>query len=114
MIITSVKGNRVSWPVQTTKNAYANLGAPWDKEHLKTCTFIIKNTGATNAAQIKVLGSVDSVNFDAPIVAEKDLAAGATEVVKLSDFYTDVVIQVKSKVDGSHTTINASAAGIPM
>ena len=62
MIITSVKGNRVSWPVQTTKNAYANLGAPWDKEHLKTCTFIIKNTGATNAAQIKVLGSVDSVN----------------------------------------------------
>lgn len=115
MIITSQRPNKVAWPPQTTKDAYANLGDPWDKEHLKTCTLVVANTGSTNATKIQVLGSVNGgQSFDVSVQAEKEVAAGKSETIYLDVYVTNIVVQIKASVAGSQTTVAAYAAGIPV
>lgn len=114
MQIVSANASLKAWSEQTTTDEYEDLGKPWDKSHLKTCTLVIENTGSTNKAKAKVLGSVDGENYDIEVAAEAEVAASGAITVKWSDYYTGVVVQIKSAEAGKHTTIKARAAGIPV
>ncbi len=104
--------SRKTWAGQNTTNDYADLGSAWSKGGYRTSTVIPKNTGA-NGAHVKVLGSVDGgTNFDVEIQAETTIAAGDQLVVKFSDYYTDVKVQIKAAVADSQTTVEGRAAAV--
>ena len=79
MIITSVReqGKR---PVQTTKNAHANLNAVRQRTPQDMHVYYQELVRPT---AVKVLGSVDSVNFCAIVAEEGPGSAGATEWLNL-------------------------------
>jgi hypothetical protein len=114
MQILAARCSTAAWAEQATTNDYKNLGTPWDKEHLKSCTLVVHNTGVANAAKVKVLGSVDGENYDVEIQAEVEVAADGKKAISWSAYYTHVVVQIKASVDGSQTTVAARAAGIPV
>jgi len=51
-------------------------------------------------------------NFDVEIQAETTIAAGDQLVVKFSDYYTDVKVQIKAAVADSQTTVEGRAAAV--
>jgi len=99
------------WASQATVNAYAVLGTPWSKQHLKSGTIVIRNTGA-NGAHVKVDASFDGVNYFTVILAETVVGAGTNLVVSLTTYYPYVQIQIKAQVAASQTTVEAHAGAI--
>lgn len=97
---------------QTTTDAYADLqtaagAGVWEvlgfpRKHVR-----VRNTGATNAAHYKILGSIDGIAYDKEIVAQQSLAAVTTAFHPITDAYHSVKVQVKAAVGGSQTTVSA-------
>jgi hypothetical protein len=104
--------SKKTWASQVTTDSYADIGTSWDKDFFKTTTIIIKNTGTTNGAHVKVLGSVDGVNFDVEVLPENLIAASGKTVVRFSDYYTHIKIQVKAATAGAQTNVEAIGASI--
>ncbi len=101
-----------AWAAQTTTDANAVLGTPWNKTGLKTTTVVIHNTGTTNAATVTVEGSVDGTNWDFTIFAGTSTAAGARQVVRFADYFTHIRILIRATTAGAQTTVVARAAAI--
>jgi hypothetical protein len=74
----------------------------------------IKNTGLTNAAKYKVLGSLDGgTTYDITIKAETVLNANTVATVEnLTKPYTNVKVQAASNVAATPTTVYASLTGV--
>ncbi len=111
-IPTTVSSAITTWAVQTTTDANAVLGTPWNKTGLKTTTVVIHNTGTTNAATVTVEGSVDGTNWDFTIFAGTSTAAGARQVVRFADYFTHIRILIRATTAGAQTTVVARAAAI--
>lgn len=68
---------------------------------------VLKNSGGANGATFRVLGSVDDGGtFDVTVVADTNVAAGATTKVSVSEPYDLLRVQAKSQTAGQATTVN--------
>jgi len=101
-------------PVVTTADAYSDVTSViLDVRGLKDKAFVMKNTGAANALSWKILGSVDDgVEYDIAVKSEADVALSSYEYYRLTDYYSHLKIQIKSKVAGNPTTAIVKFAGL--
>jgi len=91
----------------TTANAYANA-LDLDVRGMRQKTIILVETGASNGLTYKVLGSAFySGGQEDNVVEETALSASGKALIKLSQAYARLKLQVKSTVEGSHATYTA-------
>src|ERR1700721_1498682 len=86
----------------TTTNSFADVLPYWNKYGAKTVTIYVTNTGGANSATFQILGSVDDgANFEAVVVASAPIATGVTVVSHITDYYTQLKVQIKATVASS-------------
>ena len=97
----------------TTLDAYdASTSQVLEVRGLKDKAFVIKNTGSKTLTW-NMLGSIDGgVAYDVAIKADADILTTAYEYYRLTDYYTHVKIQMKSKLAGNPTTAVVKLAGL--
>lgn len=105
-----------SWSSQASTNSYVNLGNSWDTAGLKNKIIQINNTGDTNDIDYKILGSLDNSNFDL-LVDTSTIGALDFEIINIDSFLENsyipyLIIQIKSKVADSHSTVTAIGTSI--
>ncbi len=67
---------------------------------------------AANTLVVKILGSLDDgVTFPLEVAAEFDVAVGSSVTKSITTYYTNLKVQVKPKVGGSHGTLSTKYAG---
>lgn len=97
-----------TWPSQATVDAYATLGAEWDKRDSNLATIVLNNTGA-NGATYTLQGSVNGTTW-VTAVAEANLAAGVSVALTTTAYWPRLRIRVKAQVAASQTTLTAAGA----
>lgn len=92
----------------TTAAPMATVGT-WQTLFYPTKTFYF--TGATNALNVQVLGSVDGTNYTITAVSSFVVAAGATVNVSVPGQYSGLRVQVQPAVAGSNGTLSTRYIG---
>ena len=103
----------VVWGSQDTTNSYVDLAASvvaWDVRGLRQKTVYVKNTGTTNAADVKVLESTDNgaTWFSRTQLIQTALGHGDAVVFDCTDSATHIKVQAKSSEDDAETTVYAA------
>jgi len=85
----------------------------WLTEHLKSKTLHLRETGATNDVDIRVLGKLDESNtYPVVVQGQTTISAGGALKVTVPDYYTGLKVEVKAAAAGSQGTVAGDAAGI--
>ena len=93
----------------TTTNAFADMtDAIIDTLGYESVAIILNNTGGSNGASWKILGSINGSTY-VEVVASANVAAGATGTAYTNSQapYRYYKIQAKDQVNDSHTTVTA-------
>lgn len=95
---------------QTTTNSYADLsGSKIDTTNATSVSFVVKNTGGSNGAYWKIVGSNDDSSY-VDVNSEATLAAGVSASYATAQaVYRYYKVQIKAQVGGSQTTVSAVA-----
>jgi hypothetical protein len=112
--VTPVTAADSTYAAQTllTEDAYVDLLTMVTAKFIKK-TITAKNAGVTNAAEIKIIGSIDGGGtYDVPVVANIELAAGITLVFTHDTPVTNLKVQIRAKTAGNHTTVTSKAYAI--
>lgn len=102
------------WSLQTSTNDFVILGTVWDKTGFEKATLQIWNTGDTNNINYKVLGSLNSVDYDIEVISTTILDKEDYDLIDISSlsegaYIPYIQIQIESTIDDSHSTIKAFA-----
>lgn len=97
----------------TTTDSFADLtGAIIDAANYESLAIVFKNTGGSNGASWKILGSIDGVTY-VEVVASANVAAGATGTPYTVSIppYRYYKVQAKAQSAGNQTTAVAHIIG---
>lgn len=93
----------------TDQNTYADVGT-WESQLLKTKR--LRFVATTNDLLVQILGSLDDgLNFDVTVVSEFAVNVGTPVVQTVTDYVTDLKVQVKPAVADTHGTLATKYAG---
>lgn len=104
--------NDKSWSAQDTTDTYASLGTAWQKPDTLHAIIVIKNEHVSNGAKVKVLGGAVRGVYPKEVLTETTIAAGASHVLLVSDYYPFLDIQIKAAVDSSQASVSAEGRAI--
>lgn len=91
---------------QTTTNSYVDYFTAWDKSGYRFASLVVTNTGVTNSAHFKILGSVDGGStYPVTIYPTQILAQNTFLELQICKFYTHVKVQIKAASGGNQTTV---------
>lgn len=97
-------------PSKTTTDAYTNLGKAVNRTPFRSGTILVQNTGA-GGLHVRIMGSLNKGKaYDAPVLAETTVAAGASLLHNLSGFQTHLRVEVKAALAGTQTTTQGKIA----
>lgn len=96
----------------TTTNAYGtnpeDFLANYSKQGYLSFSVLFRNTGA-NPAHVRILGSLDKVNYPISLLVETVVAAGASHMFSYNSAYVPFLrLQAKSQNAGLHTTVETA------
>jgi hypothetical protein len=101
-----VGGEYASWTTTATAStAFASLGS-LDARAFKTKAILL--TAATTDIGYKVMGSIDSTNYDITVLSSANLTVGNSTYFQITDMYTDLQVQIAKT---STTSTGGTMAG---
>lgn len=103
---------RLTLNAQTTTDTYADLVGSTDFIAYNVLNVLIKNTGLTNSATVKILGSFDAgANYDIQVINDTVIAPGILKTFYINTPFSNVKIQIKATSAGNQTTVSAKIIG---
>lgn len=104
--------DRESFGPQTTTDSFAELGV-YTCANVLSKSIALRETGGASGIDYRILGSVDGgQNYDETVVADTNLAAGASTIQHIADYFTHLKVEIKAASAGSQGDVEADAAGI--
>lgn len=103
-VYNNIKTYKIDQVSVNTADSY-NTVITIDTRYFKTKTLFIKNTGNDNPASIKILGSVDGINFDLILANDVKIDPQNSYIFKDDSALTHILVEAKNYSFNLSTTI---------
>ncbi len=103
--VTTVQVLAATGTEQTTTASFVNIGPVIYRAGMGVTLIRVRNTHATLTANVQVLGSLDNVTFDIPVVASAVPAAVTTVMLTITSAVPYIEVQIQDA--SGHATLNA-------